>query len=57
MTQIKKHAKKANNAKIIKNTTQISFFYKIAKKIKMKTLAFYVIAFEPIKIQTLKMTV
>ena len=40
------------NAKITKNSTYEIFFYKIALKRKWKKIAFCVINFDPIKIQT-----
>ena len=46
---MKKH-KKAKNAKITKNTTQIKFFLQNRKKTKMEIFAFCVITFEPINL-------
>ena len=52
MTQNEKHAKTQKNAKITKNGTYEIFFLQNRAKTKMEKIAFCVIAFEPIKIQT-----
>ena len=52
MTQNEKHAKTQKTQKSPKTVHTKFIFYKIALKRKWKKLHFFVITFEPIKIQT-----
>ena len=51
-----KYAKMQKTHKTRKILHRLDFFYKTAKKDKMEIFVFFVITFEPIKIQHLKMT-